>query len=328
MKKKTQIFHKKIRKRLFGLNTKNVDHYLNFIQEQYEKRFENLQQKILQFEEKNKKLAEQLQQLRTSQNQDAKESILQEYAKKRVEKAVQFLDEQHQKEIQQLQEETDRRLAELQKQEADITHNIQNTHKLLHTLIEEFSSIVRKLDDDREIQNLLVMKGVQQASAAHHPPSPILNGAAAAQDTESRLEAPSSFWDDISDCNYNLDYSLLTPASVTVDVTTEQPEYDQEETSQMPNNHESAKQSDEMPKTNKTKSTVQSKESQGLTEEIDSIQQRYLVGKIAGKDLRDGKGRIIVSRNSIITSEIVKKANEEGVLSDLIINMKIPDLGE
>lgn len=328
MKKKTQTFHKKIKKRLFGLKTKNVDHYLNFIQEQYEKKFKDLQQKISQLEEKNKKLADQLQRLKTSQNQDAKESILQEYAKKRVEKAIQFLDEQHQKEIHQLQEETDRRLAELQKQEADMTHNIQNTHKLLHTLIEEFSSIVHKLDDDHEIQNFLVIKGVQQASAAHHPPSPLLNGAAATQETENRLEASSSFWDDISDINYNLDHSLLTPASVTVDETTEQPEYDQEETSQIHNNHETAKQSDEISTTNKTKSTVQSKESQGLTDEIDSIQQRYLVGKIAGKDLLDKKGQIIVSKNSKITSEIVKKANEEGVLSDLIINMKIPDLGE
>ena len=66
------------------------------------------------------------------------------------------------------------------------------------------------------------------------------------------------------------------------------------------------------------------KESGALSAEIMSIRNRYIVGKIAGEDLHDADGRLIVAKSGLITAEIVDLAEKAGRLPDLIVNMKIP----
>ncbi|PZX07062.1 hypothetical protein C7437_101169 [Psychrobacillus insolitus] len=65
-----------------------------------------------------------------------------------------------------------------------------------------------------------------------------------------------------------------------------------------------------------------------LIEQINSIKSRYIVGKMAGKDLYDSQGNLIISKSQIITSQVVNKAHCEGELAELIVNMKISGLGE
>lgn len=69
------------------------------------------------------------------------------------------------------------------------------------------------------------------------------------------------------------------------------------------------------------------KPSPGLTEEILSIKNRYIVGKVAGENLYASDGGLIVAKGNTITSEIVQKAEREGKLPDLIVHMVIPGLG-
>lgn len=68
--------------------------------------------------------------------------------------------------------------------------------------------------------------------------------------------------------------------------------------------------------------------SPALSEEIRHIRHKYIVGKIAGEDLFDRQGRLIVARHGTITSEIVDQADREGKLADLIVSMVLPGLGE
>ena len=63
--------------------------------------------------------------------------------------------------------------------------------------------------------------------------------------------------------------------------------------------------------------------SPALTDEILSIRERYIVGKKAGENLLDRYGKAIITKNSIITSEVVRKADEEGKLAELIVHMVI-----
>ena len=70
------------------------------------------------------------------------------------------------------------------------------------------------------------------------------------------------------------------------------------------------------------------KESGALSAEIMSIRNRYIVGKIAGEDLHDADGRLIVAKSGLITAEIVDLAEKAGRLPDLIVNMKIPGMGD
>ncbi|MDP4171119.1 MAG: hypothetical protein Q8906_10965 [Bacillota bacterium] len=69
-------------------------------------------------------------------------------------------------------------------------------------------------------------------------------------------------------------------------------------------------------------------ESPAINQELESIKKRYIVGKVAGSDLFDDQGALIVAKQTEITGEIVEKANRAGVLADLIVHMKIPDLSE
>lgn len=65
-----------------------------------------------------------------------------------------------------------------------------------------------------------------------------------------------------------------------------------------------------------------------LLHQIDAIKSRYIVGKVAGEDLIGLQGNLIISKSSIITRQAVNQAHREGKLASLIVNMKIPGLGE
>ena len=65
-----------------------------------------------------------------------------------------------------------------------------------------------------------------------------------------------------------------------------------------------------------------------LLQQIDAIKSRYIVGKMAGEDLVGLQGKLIISKSSIITRQVVNQAHHEGKLANLIVNMKIPGLGE
>jgi hypothetical protein len=65
--------------------------------------------------------------------------------------------------------------------------------------------------------------------------------------------------------------------------------------------------------------------SKAVTGEIENLRYKYLVGKLVGEDLLDDRGNIIASQNSKITTDIVNRAEREGKLSELILNMTLPD---
>ncbi len=64
--------------------------------------------------------------------------------------------------------------------------------------------------------------------------------------------------------------------------------------------------------------------SPSVPQEIEKIREKYVVGKIAGSDLYDAEGNLIISKNSVITADIVKKAEQESKLAELIVNMSLP----
>jgi uncharacterized coiled-coil protein SlyX len=68
------------------------------------------------------------------------------------------------------------------------------------------------------------------------------------------------------------------------------------------------------------------RESKAIASDITNLRIKYLLGKITGTDLVDKNGNVIICRNSIITNEIVDRAEKEGKLAELIVNMTIPGL--
>lgn len=65
-----------------------------------------------------------------------------------------------------------------------------------------------------------------------------------------------------------------------------------------------------------------------LIEQIDAIKSQYIVGKMTGEDLLDANGKLIISKNTLITREVVETANQAGKLAELIVNMKLSGLGD
>jgi hypothetical protein len=65
-----------------------------------------------------------------------------------------------------------------------------------------------------------------------------------------------------------------------------------------------------------------------LVEQISSFKEQYIIGKIAGEDLFDHNGKLIISKNSKISKDVVELANTNAKLAELIVNMKVFRTGE
>jgi hypothetical protein len=63
-----------------------------------------------------------------------------------------------------------------------------------------------------------------------------------------------------------------------------------------------------------------------ITEDAKYIRQKYIVGKYAGEDLYDRNGKLIISRRSQITPQVVDYADREGKLPELIVHMILRDM--
>jgi len=57
---------------------------------------------------------------------------------------------------------------------------------------------------------------------------------------------------------------------------------------------------------------------------INAVRDKYVLGKVAGEDLLDNSGRVIIQKNVSITESVMEMAVKEGKLAELIINMVIP----
>lgn len=60
--------------------------------------------------------------------------------------------------------------------------------------------------------------------------------------------------------------------------------------------------------------------------QLDALKRNYIVGKLAGEDLMDRNGRVLITKNTVITEDAMKQAENEGKLAELIVNMIIPGL--
>lgn len=61
---------------------------------------------------------------------------------------------------------------------------------------------------------------------------------------------------------------------------------------------------------------------------LDEKQSLYIIGNLAGTDLSDDEGQIIVSKGNKITPDIVNRAFVAGRLIDLVVNMELPGFDE
>lgn len=73
---------------------------------------------------------------------------------------------------------------------------------------------------------------------------------------------------------------------------------------------------------------VGSKKSQAISDQSAHLRRKYIVGKIAGKELKDDRGKLIARQDTEITEQVLITAEQEGKLAELIVNMKLQRLGD
>ncbi len=66
--------------------------------------------------------------------------------------------------------------------------------------------------------------------------------------------------------------------------------------------------------------------SPAVASEIINTRFKYIAGKLAGKDLIGNNGEAIITKGATITKEIISKAETEGKLPELIVNMVLPGM--
>jgi cell division septum initiation protein DivIVA len=69
-------------------------------------------------------------------------------------------------------------------------------------------------------------------------------------------------------------------------------------------------------------------ENKEMASKIKDVRLKYLVGKIVGEDLMDKTGKLLAKKGSTITELLVEVASIEGMLSELIINMQLPETSQ
>lgn len=62
-----------------------------------------------------------------------------------------------------------------------------------------------------------------------------------------------------------------------------------------------------------------------VSNEINNIRNKYLIGRMTGADIVDKSGQILVSKNTLINEEIIDRVEREGKLAELIVNMTLPE---
>ncbi|PKM87466.1 MAG: hypothetical protein CVU87_09500, partial [Firmicutes bacterium HGW-Firmicutes-12] len=68
--------------------------------------------------------------------------------------------------------------------------------------------------------------------------------------------------------------------------------------------------------------------SPAVAAEINNVRHKYITGKLAGQDLTDKNGNMIIAKGEVITSEVVARVEAEGKLPVLIVNMVLPGMEE
>lgn len=66
--------------------------------------------------------------------------------------------------------------------------------------------------------------------------------------------------------------------------------------------------------------------SAALSAELAKLREKYIAGKIAGADLFDDQGELLIARHEPITPEVIDRAGRSGKLAELVVQMTIPGL--
>lgn len=274
---------------------------------------------------------------------------------KKTKDAVVLLNQQKEAELERARAEFTARKAEQEERARKIDEELQMYHSLLQVILDELERVARQLDDGTPPEISMEVEHPQIAVREEEIPpqsAPIPPWKLQPEEPREQPEQPeklSSFWDDIRE--YLGDFNDRPhPGEPGVDEAAPSMEpkeplfntgFPLERSDSASFTHNAAiaepltaaaadisgRGSKVVPLKPQSSQEKRSPVSP-LNEEIDLIKNQYIVGNKAGEDLYDRNGQLIVSKNGVITSDVVTKAETEGKMADLIIQMILPDFGD
>lgn len=279
---------------LCGYDREQVNKYIRDMKLAHEEKIQELKKNLSMINEENEKLSDEIQKLKDEIELEMKSEQFMKFALKKVEEVVPI--------IRRISSEETSRITLLGKKQEEI----------FNKKIEEYNNIIKGTQED---MNLLLKKQLEKSeSLSKNLKSFIKNKCDST--TCGKLSIKTEYSDKTDsleiECkdsvNRNTDDYIDKNEKIKIKNIMEKPEIEKVEN----------KGTDKLIKTELKNDNVK--------EDINRIRNKYLIGKVAGKDLVDSKGNIIVSKDSIITEETIIRAEKEGKLPELIVNMTITDI--
>lgn len=280
-----------MKEQMFGLKKEPIDQMLHKMESDflYEKIAIEIQLKSLI--EENNKLRTQLKAIPKRISIALEDETLWLLGKERIHKMTDYLQQQKEFEMADLRKDSSERIKIVQHQIAKIESDIKMTERLFSKMFQQITSLVEQSEnmDTNEESKEVVEQLPKQFSNKNYEPSNYQNQV---MDTFKKNNLTASI------------EKQLDPTDVSTNN-----EYEQH--SVVSENNETFNESED-----------------SLMVQINAIKSQYIVGKVAGEDLYDQEGHLIIAKSKVINRQVVNKAHSEGKLAELIVNMKIPGLGE
>ena len=331
-----------MKKRLIGFNSKQVDSYLENLKESHRKQLEALRNKIRARNDENTALLDEFESLKLQNEAYENRKACLMLAQKRLDLVLTSLNKMAEEESDLILKSAKENLARFGKDIGSMKIEIKNTRENIKELMDNITGIFNEVEYDevktkavplnkREFKVLPYVNKTVISNVVNKPQESFweMDEEKITADGASPIVSPvqprsssakSSFWDDVEDLGDDKENASVAKVIKKVEV---REVVEVREAAPPPVKAEAAPVKEGAPATVTPEPVVKSS---AVEKEIEHIRHKYIVGKLAGEDLLDSEGRVIISKNSTITAEVIAKAEMEGKLSELIVNMILPGM--
>ncbi len=296
---------------VLGYNRQEVDAFLQQLTDEYRAEKSALQSRIAEATAEVARLGQEKQMLASEQQRRSGERKLLLLATEQFEQARRALRQAMQDQAEQERAALHDRLAQAELQCLMLDSQMSALQQQIDALLRGFVAVVGDEPEDRPEQEIV------------NRPATVTPPAEADRPVPERCRQ-ISFWDDELESIISQDNAHPQDDSqINVASTPEEPEPEPA----APVAQQSAPSEETMPVADRHRPTQVGAwpASPAVAMEIRNVRHRYIVGKVAGEDLRDVQGTLIIAKGEAITAEIVAEAETSGKLPELIINMQLPD---
>lgn len=300
---------------VLGYNRQEVDAFLQQLTDQYRAEKSELQTRITEATAEVSRLSQERQKLEYELKRRSSQRRLLLLATEQFEQARQALRQAMQSQVEQERADLRERLAQAELQCLALDRQMSALQRQIDALLQSFVAVV---GDERKEEKAQPVGRVETSLTVATPP-------AQADRPVDEQRRQISFWDQELESliaqTGNEPQTTSTPeaTAAVVAVTEDKPTAKPAATTA---------QSEEPAATKTTPRQTPagaSPASPAVAAEIRNVRHRYVVGKVAGEDLRDDQGKLIVAKGGTISAETVTEAEACGRLPELIINMQLPD---